>query len=300
MEEEGQKIIKLNIGNLAVFGLEPPDEIVQDMIRNLPHSGRLHRFQGPVRAAQGGGALHASKSTSPGVDGRRRLPRQRRLRADRDEHERAAQRRRRGAGAGARLPAVDGGGRRCRAARRVHYLCDEQAGWLPDIDDISAEDHAEHQGHRRHQPEQPDRRAVSATSVLREIVEVARAAPADRLRRRDLRQDALRRRHAHQHRRRSPTTCCSSPSTACRRTTAPAATAPAGWWCRARSAMRSDYIEGLNMLASMRLCAEHARAARDPDRARRLPEHRRPGRAGRAPVPAARPGLRAADADSRA
>jgi alanine-synthesizing transaminase len=38
MEEDGQKIIKLNIGNLAVFGLEPPDEIVQDMIRNLPQS----------------------------------------------------------------------------------------------------------------------------------------------------------------------------------------------------------------------------------------------------------------------
>jgi len=38
MEEEGQKIIKLNIGNLAVFGLEPPDEIVQDMIRNLPQA----------------------------------------------------------------------------------------------------------------------------------------------------------------------------------------------------------------------------------------------------------------------
>jgi alanine-synthesizing transaminase len=36
MEEEGQKIIKLNIGNIAAFGLEPPDEIVQDMIRNLP------------------------------------------------------------------------------------------------------------------------------------------------------------------------------------------------------------------------------------------------------------------------
>jgi alanine-synthesizing transaminase len=38
MEEEGQHIIKLNIGNIAAFGLEPPDEIVQDMIRNLPHS----------------------------------------------------------------------------------------------------------------------------------------------------------------------------------------------------------------------------------------------------------------------
>ena len=38
MEDEGQKIIKLNIGNIAAFGLEPPDEIVQDMIRNMPHS----------------------------------------------------------------------------------------------------------------------------------------------------------------------------------------------------------------------------------------------------------------------
>ncbi|MCA0176782.1 MAG: pyridoxal phosphate-dependent aminotransferase [Proteobacteria bacterium] len=36
MEEEGQRIIKLNIGNVAAFGLLPPDEIVQDMIRNLP------------------------------------------------------------------------------------------------------------------------------------------------------------------------------------------------------------------------------------------------------------------------
>ena len=35
MEDEGQRIIKLNIGNLAVFGFDPPDEIVQDMIRNL-------------------------------------------------------------------------------------------------------------------------------------------------------------------------------------------------------------------------------------------------------------------------
>src|SRR5215207_5273761 len=38
MEEEGHRIIKLNIGNVAAFGLEPPDEIVQDMIRNLPNA----------------------------------------------------------------------------------------------------------------------------------------------------------------------------------------------------------------------------------------------------------------------
>jgi alanine-synthesizing transaminase len=38
MEEEGHKVIKLNIGNLAVFGFDAPEEIQQDMIRNLPNS----------------------------------------------------------------------------------------------------------------------------------------------------------------------------------------------------------------------------------------------------------------------
>lgn len=38
MEEEGQQIIKLNIGNLALFNFEAPEEIQQDMIRHLPSS----------------------------------------------------------------------------------------------------------------------------------------------------------------------------------------------------------------------------------------------------------------------
>ena len=38
MEDEGQKIIKLNIGNMAPFGFDAPEEIQQDMIRNLPNS----------------------------------------------------------------------------------------------------------------------------------------------------------------------------------------------------------------------------------------------------------------------
>ncbi|GAB3646231.1 pyridoxal phosphate-dependent aminotransferase [Ramlibacter alkalitolerans] len=38
LEEEGHKIIKLNIGNLAPFGFDAPEEIQQDMIRNLPNS----------------------------------------------------------------------------------------------------------------------------------------------------------------------------------------------------------------------------------------------------------------------
>ena len=36
MEEEGHHIIKLNIGNLAAFGFDSPEEIQLDMIRNLP------------------------------------------------------------------------------------------------------------------------------------------------------------------------------------------------------------------------------------------------------------------------
>jgi alanine-synthesizing transaminase len=38
MEDEGQKIIRLNIGNMAPFGFDPPEEVVQDMVRNLPDS----------------------------------------------------------------------------------------------------------------------------------------------------------------------------------------------------------------------------------------------------------------------
>lgn len=38
MEEAGHQIIKLNIGNPAPFGFEAPDEIVMDIIRNLPTS----------------------------------------------------------------------------------------------------------------------------------------------------------------------------------------------------------------------------------------------------------------------
>jgi alanine-synthesizing transaminase len=38
MEDEGHHIIKLNIGNLAVFGFDSPEEIQLDMIRNLPNA----------------------------------------------------------------------------------------------------------------------------------------------------------------------------------------------------------------------------------------------------------------------
>ena len=38
LEEEGHRILKLNIGNPAPFGFSAPDEIIQDVIRNLANA----------------------------------------------------------------------------------------------------------------------------------------------------------------------------------------------------------------------------------------------------------------------
>ena len=46
MEEEGHTIIKLNIGNLALFGFEAPEEIRQDMIHNLPNAAAYSDSKG--------------------------------------------------------------------------------------------------------------------------------------------------------------------------------------------------------------------------------------------------------------
>ncbi|QLG86983.1 pyridoxal phosphate-dependent aminotransferase [Chitinibacter bivalviorum] len=53
MEEDGHRIIKLNIGNLATFGFEPPEEVVQDVIRNLSNAAGYVDSKGlfPARKA---------------------------------------------------------------------------------------------------------------------------------------------------------------------------------------------------------------------------------------------------------
>ncbi|MBU3606255.1 pyridoxal phosphate-dependent aminotransferase [Polynucleobacter sp. MWH-Creno-3A4] len=46
MEEEGHKLIKLNIGNVGVFGFDPPEEIQLDMIRNLSNASAYSDSKG--------------------------------------------------------------------------------------------------------------------------------------------------------------------------------------------------------------------------------------------------------------
>ncbi|MBU3597607.1 pyridoxal phosphate-dependent aminotransferase [Polynucleobacter bastaniensis] len=46
MEEEGHKIIKLNIGNVGIFGFDPPEEIQLDIIRNLGNASAYSDSKG--------------------------------------------------------------------------------------------------------------------------------------------------------------------------------------------------------------------------------------------------------------
>lgn len=46
LEDEGHKILKLNIGNPAPFGFEAPDDILKDVIHNLPSSQGYSESQG--------------------------------------------------------------------------------------------------------------------------------------------------------------------------------------------------------------------------------------------------------------
>lgn len=46
MEEAGHKVIKMNIGNPAAFGFEAPDEITQDVVRNMSQASGYTESQG--------------------------------------------------------------------------------------------------------------------------------------------------------------------------------------------------------------------------------------------------------------
>jgi alanine-synthesizing transaminase len=171
MEDEGQRIIKLNIGNVAAFGLEPPDEIVQDMIRNLPHAAGYTDSKGlfaPRRAV----VHYTQEKGIRGVtvddvylgNGASELIQMAisALLNDGDE---------------ILVPTPDfplytavvglSGG------VPVHYVCDEQAGWMPDVDDIRRRITARTRGIIVCNPNNPTG-ALYPDSVLLEIVEVAR------------------------------------------------------------------------------------------------------------------------------
>ena len=108
MEEDGHKIIKLNIGNLAVFGFDAPEEIQLDMIRNLPNSAGYSDSKGIFAARKA--VMHETQKQ--GIKG---------VMLDDIYLGNGAGHWRRAAAAFARLPPVD---RRCQpVGRHARALC---------------------------------------------------------------------------------------------------------------------------------------------------------------------------------
>ncbi len=171
MEEEGHKIIKLNIGNLAAFGFDAPEEIQLDIIRNLPNAAGYSDSKGifPARKA----IMHYTQSkhikgvtlddiyVGNGVSELIVLA----MNALLDNGDEVL------------IPAPDyplwtaavsltGGTPR-------HYLCDEGAGWLPDLDDIRSKITEKTRAIVIINPNNPTG-ALYPDDLLKEIVEIAR------------------------------------------------------------------------------------------------------------------------------
>ena len=171
MEEEGQKILKLNIGNLAVFGLDPPDEIVQDMIRNLANSAGYTDSKG-LFAPRKSIVHYTQQKHIAGVsvddvylgNGASELITMS-LNALLDDGDEVL------------VPAPDyplwTASVSLSGGRPVHYLCDEQSDWFPDLDDIRRKITPNTKAIVVINPNNPTG-ALYPTELLQEIVEIAR------------------------------------------------------------------------------------------------------------------------------
>ncbi|WP_309056424.1 pyridoxal phosphate-dependent aminotransferase [Streptomyces sp.] len=136
LEEAGHSVLRLNTGNPALFGFEAPEEIVQDMIRMLPRAHGYTDSRG-ILSARRAVAQRYQEMGVPEVDvddvflgnGVSELVSMavQALVEDGDE---------------ILIPAPDfplwtavttlSGG------KAVHYLCDESSDWYPDLDDMAS------------------------------------------------------------------------------------------------------------------------------------------------------------------
>ncbi|MBB3280714.1 alanine-synthesizing transaminase [Mitsuaria sp. PDC51] len=171
MEEEGQKIIKLNIGNIAAFGLMPPDEIVQDMIRNLPDAAGYTDSKG-LFAPRKAVVHYCQEKGIRGVavddvylgNGASELIVMA-LNAMLDNGDEVL------------LPAPDyplyTAAVALSGGNPVHYVCDESSDWFPDIADIKSKITPRTKAIVVINPNNPTG-ALYPEPLLREIVEIAR------------------------------------------------------------------------------------------------------------------------------
>ncbi|HWU68043.1 MAG TPA: pyridoxal phosphate-dependent aminotransferase [Stenotrophobium sp.] len=251
MEDEGQKIIKLNIGNLAAFGFDAPEEIQQDMIRNLPNSAGYSDSKG-IFAARKAVMHETQKQNIAGVtlddiylgNGASELivMAANALLNEGDE---------------LLVPMPDyplwTASTSLAGGRPVHYHCDEANHWMPDLADIRAKITPRTKGIVVINPNNPTG-ALYSDELLRGLIEIARehglVLLADEVYDKVLYDGA---RH----------TAIASLSTDVLTLTFNSLSKSyrscgyrAGWMVVSGDKVAArDYIEGLNMLSNMRLCA---------------------------------------------
>ena len=134
MEEDGHHIIKLNIGNLASFGFDTPDEVRHDVIVNLPQASGYSDSKGLFSARKA--IMHYTQQKGiTGVElddifvgngvSELIVMSMQGLLDNGDE---------------VLVPTPDyplwTAAVSLAGGQPRHYLCDEGAGWLPDLDDI--------------------------------------------------------------------------------------------------------------------------------------------------------------------
>jgi alanine-synthesizing transaminase len=171
LEAEGHSILKLHIGNPAPFGFDAPDELVQDIIRNLPGSSGYGDSKGLPSARRAVAQYYQTKNLSI-VDiediyignGASELITMA-LNALLDNGDEVL------------IPAPDyplwTAATALAGGRPVHYLCDEQAGWSPDLADLEAKITARTKALVIINPNNPTG-AVYPLAVVERIAEIAR------------------------------------------------------------------------------------------------------------------------------
>lgn len=171
LEEEGHRILKLNIGNPAPFGFAAPDEIIQDVIRNLPNAEGYTASKG-LFAARKAIMQEAQRLEVPNVEMEDIF-----LGNGASELIVMAMQALLNNGDEILVPAPDyplwTAAVNLAGGKARHYLCDEQSGWFPDLDDIKKKITDRTRGIVVINPNNPTG-AVYSKELLEQIVELAR------------------------------------------------------------------------------------------------------------------------------
>ena len=171
LEEEGHRILKLNIGNPAPFGFAAPDEIIQDVIYNLPNAEGYTASKG-LFAARKAIMQECQRIQVPGVDIEDIF-----LGNGASELIVMAMQALLNNGDEILVPAPDyplwTAAVNLAGGKARHYLCDEQSDWFPDLADIESKITDKTRGIVVINPNNPTG-SVYSQDLLESLVELAR------------------------------------------------------------------------------------------------------------------------------